>query len=155
MAEWEPMSEISIGGQTKIVIRWVYITEIVVYGILLWNCRIYLVLLQKNSKKIILYFQSKFQYAWFLVLANYLSNYEKLLKLTEIRVVYCDVIEPNCITMSHHRHNIMSCQYDKSWCYCYSGIKKLVKILFTFTQALTCQMLIRILCPRVQNMLSW
>jgi hypothetical protein len=28
------MSEIVTGGQTKIVIKWVYITKIVVYGIL-------------------------------------------------------------------------------------------------------------------------
>jgi hypothetical protein len=28
-------AEIAIGGETKIVIRWVYITEIVIYGILL------------------------------------------------------------------------------------------------------------------------
>jgi hypothetical protein len=28
-------TEIAIGGETKIVIRWVYITEIVIYGILL------------------------------------------------------------------------------------------------------------------------
>jgi hypothetical protein len=35
MSEWEPMCRIAIGGETKIVSKWVYITEIMVYIILL------------------------------------------------------------------------------------------------------------------------
>jgi hypothetical protein len=35
MSEREPIAEMTLGGETKIVIRWVYITEIVIYGILL------------------------------------------------------------------------------------------------------------------------
>jgi hypothetical protein len=35
MAEWEPCAEIAIGGEIEIVIRWVYILEIVVSNVLL------------------------------------------------------------------------------------------------------------------------
>jgi hypothetical protein len=44
-------AEIAIGGETKIVIRWVYITEIVIYGILLWNYRKYSIPYKKILKK--------------------------------------------------------------------------------------------------------
>jgi hypothetical protein len=38
------------------------------------------------------------------------------------KVVYCDVIERNCIAMSRHRHNIASRHYDGSRRCCYSGV---------------------------------
>jgi hypothetical protein len=58
------MSEIVTGGQTKIVIKWVYITKIVVYGILFWNYKKKTNSLQENFQKIFLYFLSNFLYAY-------------------------------------------------------------------------------------------
>jgi hypothetical protein len=37
-------------------------------------------------------------------------------------VVYCDVTERNCVTMSRHHHNVALRHYDGSRCCCYSGI---------------------------------
>jgi hypothetical protein len=42
----------------------------------------------------------------------------------KVRNVYCNVIEPNPIIMSHHHHNFMLHHYDNSRRHSYSEIKK-------------------------------
>jgi hypothetical protein len=71
MSEREP-----IGGETKIVIRWVYITELQK----IFNS------LQENFEKIVLMHLFHFTFCVFLVSEKLVSKYEHLLILTDIAI---------------------------------------------------------------------
>jgi hypothetical protein len=68
------------------VIRWVYITGIVIYGILLWNYRKYSVLTRKFWKNNFCASFPLYFLCVFLVSENLVSKYEQLLILSNIAV---------------------------------------------------------------------
>ena len=84
--QWEPMCRIAIGGKTKIVSRWVYIIEIMVYIILLWNYRNIQSLTRKFWKNNFCASFPLYFLCAFLVSESLVSKYEQLLILTDIAI---------------------------------------------------------------------
>jgi hypothetical protein len=70
--------------EKKIMIWWVYMTEIVVYSILLWTYKKYWVLYKKILEKKILCFFSILLYLCIFSQWNLISKYEQFLILTDL-----------------------------------------------------------------------